>query len=436
MPFFDKLLELLESLFSYKRDYVLCLLICEILYSVSCKPRKYPRVKPDWLIIPIGMLAYLAAGLYLPQIPAGRLSVALNTLLIFFLSIALQWAVLDVSAWQALFNCTAAYATQNLALNVFEIAVYFTGAAGWPRMLLKIALTAGVYAACYFGFAKKCQNRELRLNKLVLIQLLLTSIFIANFLFSYVSAEYADTPTLKIPLAICGFLALQVQFATFRDSDLNREKEILEQMLYREQKQHQLMQETIDVINIKSHDLKKQIALLRQSLGAEAAPLIREVESAVSAYNSLVSTGNKSLDLIISEEKLICEKYQIPFDIIADGAAVSFIQPVDLYSLIGNALRNAVESSLKEEPRHRSMSLDIHTAGGYVCVEITNYCTQRIEFANGFPVTSKDDAKFHGFGVKSMEYVVEKYGGNMVIHYQQDTFLVKIIFPLPRGKAA
>ncbi len=71
----------------------------------------------------------------------------------------------------------------------------------------------------------------------------------------------------------------------------------------------------------------------------------------------------------------------------------------------------------------------------YTCVEITNYCTQQIEFVNGFPVTSKGDTKFHGFGVKSMEYVVEKYGGNMVIQYQQDTFLVKIIFPLPRGKA-
>ena len=29
-----------------------------------------------------------------------------------------------------------------------------------------------------------------------------------------------------------------------------------------------------------------------------------------------------------------------------------------------------------------------------------------------------------------MEYVVEKYGGNMVLHQQNDTFLVKIIFPV------
>ena len=432
MPDSNALLSFLQETFSFRKDYVLCLLICEILYAIPGKLRKYPKLRPAWLTVPICLAAYLAAGLYLPLFNVGHLSVALTTLLIFLLSIFLQWAVLDISAWRALFNCTAAYITQNLALNVYEVIAHYAGTDGWASLLLKLAILCAVYTGCYFGFAKKYQSRELNLNKMVLIQLLLTGIFISNFLFSLISFQYAELPQLKIPLGICCLLALQVQFGTFRDSTLNREKEILEQMLYREQRQHQLMQETIDVINIKSHDLKKQIALLRQSLGADADELIREVESAVSAYNSLVNTGNKNLDLIISEEKLMCEKHHIPFDVMADGTAVDFIQPVDLYSLIGNALRNAVENSIKENEKHRSMCLDIHTVNGYVCVEIANYCTQKIEFANGFPVTSKGDEKFHGFGMKSMAYVVEKYGGNMVIHYQNDTFLVKIIFPVQR----
>ena len=343
------MLGFLQKIFSFRLDYVICLLICEILYSISSKPRKYPKVGPVWLPVFIGLLAYLAVGLYLPTIQVGQFTAAVNALLIFAASAALLWAVLDISAWRALFICTAAYTTQNLALNIYEVSACVTGATGWPQMLLKIGLTAGVYAACYLTFAKKCQKRELHLNKLVLIQLLLTTIFISNFLFSFVNQQFSGMTLLKIPLAICCFLALQVQFGVFRDSNLNWEKDVLEQMLYREQKQHQLMQETIDVINIKSHDLKKQIALLRQNLGSDSDELIREVESAVSAYNSLVNTGNKNLDLIISEEKLICEKHRIPFDVMADGAAVDFIQPVDLYSLIGNALRNAVENSLKEE---------------------------------------------------------------------------------------
>ena len=435
MPESDVLLTFLQSLFSFKQDYILCLLVCEILYAVPNRLRKIPGIRPGWLSVPAGILLYLAMGLYMPMIPAGSLSVALTALVVFLFSILLQWAVLDISAWRALFLCTAAYATQNLALNIYEVAVFLLGAEGWPRMLLKLGLTGLVYAACYFLFAKKCQNRELYLNKLELILLLLTTVFITNFMFSFVSHQYSDLPLLKVPLAICCLLALRVQFGVFHDSSLNREKEVLEQMLVREQEQHQLRQETIDMINIKSHDLKKQISLLRQSLGAEADGLIREVESVVGAYNSLVNTGNKNLDLIISEEKLICEKHRIPFDVMADGAAVAFIQPVDLYSLVGNALRNAVENSLKEDPQHRSIYLDIHAVNGYACLEIANYCTQQIRFVNGFPVTSKKDARFHGYGTKSMKYIVEKYGGNMVIHYQDHLFQVKIILPLHRQES-
>lgn len=430
MPDLTALLHFCQTIFSGQKGYVLSLLICEFLYSVSCEPRKYPRIRPSWVIVLAGIAIYLTVGFYMPLLPLGDMSITLTTLLIFFISIALQWAVLDITAWRALFNCTAAYLTQNLALNVYEILAYYAHTSGWGSVLLEIGCKCLVYIGCYFLFAKKSQNRELNLSKVVLVQLLLTGIFISNFLFSFISNQNPNLPPLKIPLALCCLLALQTQFGTFHDSNLNREKEILEQLLYREQKQHQLMQETIDIINIKSHDLKKQVSLLRQSLGTESDGLIREVENAVASYNSLVNTGNKNLDLIISEEKLICEKHGIPFDVMADGEAVSFIQPVDLYSLIGNALRNAVENSLKENEKHRSISMDIHTVNGYVCIEITNYCTQKIEFANGFPITSKADTKFHGFGIQSMKYVVEKYGGNMVIHYQNNIFLVKVIFPV------
>ena len=436
MLFLKDSLTFLRGFLYGRHDFALCLLICEILYSVSYRPREYPGVRPDWLPVPIGILIFLAIERYMPRIPAGQLSIVVTSLTIFFLSVVLLWAVLDMSGWQALFNCTAAYLTQNLWLNVYEILSHYAGLEAWADMLLKLGTACLVYAGCYLGFAKKYQNWELYLNKPELIQLLLTGIFVSNFLYSFISTQFSGLTELKIPLAICCFLALQVQFGTFRGSNLSRENEILEQMLYREQKQHQLMQETIDVINIKSHDLNRQIALLRQSLGAESGDLIREVENAVASYNSLVNTGNKNLDLIISEEKLICEKHRIPFDVMADGAAVDFIQPVDQYSLIGNALRNAVENSLKEDEKHRSICLDIHKTNDYVCVEVTNYCTQKIKFANGFPVTSKEDAKFHGFGMKSMDYVVKKYGGNMVVHYKDDIFMVKTIIPITFRKEA
>ena len=431
------LLGFMEMLLAHKSAYIMGLIICEILFSIGSRFRKIPGVRLQWLPAALTIAVFAAGAYYMPLPHVGRYSVALQTLLIFGISILLQWCVLDLSFWHVLFHSIAAYASENLALNIYEIILFFADLTGWWKIAARLASMILVYSCCYFLFARKAQRQEIHIKKPVLIQLALITIFISNFLFSFFSREFSGQlqQATRIPLAVCCFLALEVQFATFKDSSLNQEKEILEQMLFREQRQHKLMQETIDIINMKSHDLKNQIGLLKKHASADSAGLIEEVEEAVSTYDSLVDTGNKSLDIIISEEKLICNQYGIPFDIMADGAALDFITPEDLYSLIGNALRNAVESSLKEEERRRTISLDIHRAGEYVCVEISNFCSQEIAFSGGFPVTSKNDNRFHGFGIKSMEYMVKKYGGNMVIRYQDHTFTIKILFPKQREAA-
>ena len=46
-------------------------------------------------------------------------------------------------------------------------------------------------------------------------------------------------------------------------------------------------------------------------------------------------------------------------------------------------------------------------------------------------MTNKSDKKNHGFGVKSMNYVVKKYGGTMTM--RQDGCLVSLDILLPAG---
>ena len=424
----EETLDWLTRLTTGRNNFVITILICELIYICPARPRTLRRL-PAWVLPAAGILLFLATGVFMPLIPAGPFAVTVTTLFIFALSLLIQRAVLEEDPWRILFNGTAAYATQNLALNVSELLILLLHADGWWKLLLHIGVYGLICLACYFLFARKARSRELHLNKGVVIQLFLVTICVSNFLFSFFAAKQMTASYIHIPLAICCMLTLQLQFAEFRDSNVLREKEILERLLFREQKRHELMQETIDIINIKSHDLKKQVQLIRR-MGALPDDVLQEVESAVNAYDAMVDTGNHSLDLIILEEKLLCEKHHIPMDIMADGKVLDFIPPADLYSLIGNGLRNAVEHSLKENEQQRSITLTIHQAGGYAIVQITNYCSTPITFVGGMPKTEKDDKRFHGYGLKSMEYVVKKYGGNMVLDYRDNVFMVKIIIPL------
>ena len=53
---------------------------------------------------------------------------------------------------------------------------------------------------------------------------------------------------------------------------------------------------------------------------------------------------------------------------------------------------------------------------------------------DGLPVSSKDSA-LHGFGVRSIRYIVEKYRGNLVIDWKESMFTLSILLPLPEEKA-
>lgn len=108
--------------------------------------------------------------------------------------------------------------------------------------------------------------------------------------------------------------------------------------------------ETIDLINIKCHDLKNQIAMLGSRIPKEE---IEELNHTISIYDTTAKTGNEALDVLLAEKLLLCENKSIHFDYMADGENLSVLKPSDIYSLFGNASYNAIEAADKVEDLSR-----------------------------------------------------------------------------------
>jgi len=406
-----------------KRGFVLELLICEVLFAIGSKPRKWWKI-PAFVSIPLSAIGFYAFGILVPSVSVPTLT----SLMIFAVSIIVHWACLDVPVNRAIFNCVGAYAVQSLGINLREAFFFLVDMSGWGKTVVRIAITLAVYTICYLAFARERQKDEMNIKYVRLYLVSFLTVVITNLMFVLFKQTNINGLPVKLVLSICCILALVLQYSTFKNGSLNKETAIMEQLLSREQKLHELSQATIDVINIKAHDLKSQIAILRQNYGEEADDIIGDVEKAVTAYSEMVSTGNKNLDLVINEEKMIGAKYGIKIDVIADGSLIGFMSPSDVYSLFGNALRNAVECVVSEEDGLRNISFDMHESGDYVVTEISNYCSHNVDIEKGRPKTSKENKGFHGYGILSMEHVVNKYGGNMVLKYNDNTFTVKMIF--------
>lgn len=232
-------------------------------------------------------------------------------------------------------------------------------------------------------------------------------------------------------LATCIILAFFF-FSILRHNKIQHELEIEKRLFDESKKQYELSKENIDSLNIKFHDLKYRVQMLSQNQKIEESDL-KDIYQGLDVYESVVKTGNKPLDVVLTEYSLRCENNDIHFTSIADGKALNFMSPYDIYSLFGNAITNAIEAVTKiEDKEKRNISLVMKKKGNILTIELENYyLANTIKSSNGVFKTSKNDDFNHGYGIKSMENIVKKYEGSISIWPDGEIFHLTITFITP-----
>ena len=154
------------------------------------------------------------------------------------------------------------------------------------------------------------------------------------------------------------------------------------------------------------------------------------MEQEIKSYEAQNKTGNEALDVLLTAKSIQCQNAGVTLTCVADGKELSFLKPTDLSVLFGNALDNAFESAEKiEDPEKRLIHLSVARQKQFVRIRVENCCEGEIRFVDGLPATGKD-ANYHGYGMKSIRSIVEKYNGSMTVKVQDGWFELRILLPL------
>jgi sensor histidine kinase regulating citrate/malate metabolism len=138
------------------------------------------------------------------------------------------------------------------------------------------------------------------------------------------------------------------------------------------------------------------------------------------------------LDVILTDKSISCEKNHIRFGYMIDGEPLAFMSSMDLASLFGNVIDNAMEAVLKLDDLEKAViNLTIRTFNGVVFIHCENYYAGELHMVDGLPVTTKKEHNYHGYGIKSVQFVVDKYDGVMTIVPEDQVFNVNITIPIP-----
>ena len=417
-----------------------------IQYAVCCLLFVLPLRRREHFALRIG--AALAAHLLLGSgalRAADLLGVhrAAAFLVAFLIAVGMFFFCAKVTFWDSLFGAACAFAVQHMSYAIFSfLTSLFPVRNAASKGAVETLIFLGVTICCYFLFARKLPiagqygvhiTESIRAVIIVLPFAFFLSMLAENF---YAQDEAGNLPLFlisRVYAVLCCVFVLWVQTSINERVNVETEYRVQRTLWQQQRDQYQLSRENIDIINRKCHDLKHQVAALRAVQNeSQRSRYLDEMEKSVMIYDSAVKTGNEVLDTILTERSLSCEKEGISWTCMADGKHLDFMDPVDLYTIFGNVLDNAIESVRQlKDPEQRIVSVTLYSKPNMTVLQVENYYDHELQFSDGLPVTSKGDQNYHGFGLKSIRSTVEKYGGSLSIDAQDHIFLLCIVLPTP-----
>ena len=152
---------------------------------------------------------------------------------------------------------------------------------------------------------------------------------------------------------------------------------------------------------------------------------MEELENAIESYDTVARTGNEPLDTIITEKLPHCRANGITFNYMVDAERLRNIASLDIYSLFGNAIDNAIEAVTALPEGERSILLRVLGRGNMTVIHVENTCAGEPKIVDGNPVSEKGEG--HGYGTMSIRSIAKKYGGTVTFSAENGKFSLDML---------
>ena len=214
-----------------------------------------------------------------------------------------------------------------------------------------------------------------------------------------------------------------------KNDELTTENELVSRLLEEQARQFKFSKANAEDLRMKAHDLKHQVRILREG-GEEAERLLSSLEEDIDDFESTIYLDNQTLNIVLREKWGYCKKHRIRMSYSGDPSAFPSMSSVDLFTLTGNILDNAIEASMKlSDKSRRVISASLYHKNGLSTFRCDNFYEGEIRVEDGKYITDKGDDLNHGIGIQSIKRIVKKYGGSLDIKTENNIFVIKVTIP-------
>lgn len=352
----------------------------------------------------------------------GTLLEKVSVLLVFYPAlIAINYLMLDMGGRLFLATTRASYeeAFQSPELMLISTAIH-TGS-----LLLRLLFWIGAWLLLRKFLSKIASH--LNMKMWLIVDMLMLASFVAIFTIIYFMPE---NTAIVYPICIasifssfgCMYLASYICDAVqtaYHAQELEMQQKYYKDRIQDEERVRRIY-----------HDLKNHLLVLENVQGAQATKeMAKELRSQIADYENYIHTGNDFLDVIIRDKARKAKDRQIDFNAVISFEDGTFIEPLDISTIFGNALDNAIEASEKLPADGRMITVKAASVRDMLMITVENNA------ADALPAdrqTTKGDSFLHGFGLSNIEKAAAKYGGQSTVKAEQGTFVLKIMIPISK----
>ncbi len=237
-------------------------------------------------------------------------------------------------------------------------------------------------------------------------------------------------------LLLCGNIGLFYIFTKY--SQLQEQKMMLEvsQAKYEERRnRHNREDELNERYKERIHDIKyylKQVSIyLNEKRFDEIGDVLEELKVGIYQEEKNIICANRFLNALLVDFKGEAEKNGIYAEIFVEaGFKIEYMKEIDITSMLGNLLDNALEAARKCSNGKIQVELYMQNQGDLAVLSIENTYNGEIKRENNQFFTTKKEKDGHGIGLRNVNRLVELYHGYIQQDFDENTYITTILLPI------
>ena len=199
-----------------------------------------------------------------------------------------------------------------------------------------------------------------------------------------------------------------------------------EKILY---KYYKVAKENNEKASMIKHDLKNQIqiAYAMRNKNDNFVNILEDIDAELDKVNTNIYSKNEILNTVLLLKKIEAKKFDINMVYKIDKSiSLDSMKDSDVCKLFSNLLDNSIEASKKTDDK--KVLLKLCKRNDYIVLICENtYKEELRKNILGF-LTTKENKKEHGYGIKIIKSISDKYGGEMNIQAKNGSFKVIMVF--------